>query len=101
MRRNIIIIGIIISAIAVFLLLLVTSSYNHYNSNHLFDNSNNMLISPLPLVFILLFVFSSPMVIIGLVMKGKNIEEKTEGRRCLNCGRVIPFDARTCPFCSK
>ena len=22
-------------------------------------------------------------------------------RRCPNCGRVIPFDARTCPYCSK
>ena len=22
-------------------------------------------------------------------------------RRCPACGRIIPFDARTCPYCSK
>jgi len=40
----------------------------------------------------------------------KCFDEKTKGektikreidRRCPNCGRVIPFDAITCPYCSK
>jgi len=101
LRRKIIITGIIISAIAVFLLLLVTSSYNHNNSEHFIDPSNNMITLPVYLVFILISVFSFPIVVIGLMMKGKHIEEKTECRICPNCGRIIPFDARTFPFCSK
>ena len=41
--------------------------------------------------------------IIWLVVRppigGKN--EKSLERRCPNCGRVIPDDARACPYCSK
>lgn len=29
------------------------------------------------------------------------VEDRRNDRRCLNCGRIIPFDARTCPYCSK
>jgi len=29
------------------------------------------------------------------------IEKKQEDRRCPNCGRVIPLDARICPYCTK
>ena len=28
-------------------------------------------------------------------------ESKPTDRRCPNCGRVIPMDARVCPYCSK
>jgi len=28
-------------------------------------------------------------------------EKKEPDRRCPNCGRIIPFVARTCPYCSK
>ncbi len=28
-------------------------------------------------------------------------EKKESDRRCPNCGRVIPVDAKTCPYCSK
>ena len=27
--------------------------------------------------------------------------ESSSGRRCPNCGRIIPEDAGTCPYCSK
>jgi hypothetical protein len=32
---------------------------------------------------------------------GKKEEAAKPERRCPNCGRVIPDDARTCPYCSK
>jgi len=45
--------------------------------------------------------------ILGLVILIKGMEgpghstSKHEERFCPNCGRVIPFDARKCPYCSK
>jgi predicted permease len=29
------------------------------------------------------------------------IEQSQSDRRCPNCGRAIPLDARICPYCSK
>ncbi|EMR75240.1 zinc-ribbon domain-containing protein [Thermoplasmatales archaeon SCGC AB-540-F20] len=29
------------------------------------------------------------------------VEDKRNDRRCPNCGRIIPFDAIICPYCSK
>ena len=29
------------------------------------------------------------------------IEQSQSDRRCPNCGRTIPLDARACPYCSK
>jgi hypothetical protein len=37
---------------------------------------------------------------IGGEKKAESPSSKAE-RRCPNCGRVIPDDARTCPYCSK
>ena len=28
-------------------------------------------------------------------------EKKEPDRRCPNCGRIIPFDAKICPYCGK
>ena len=28
-------------------------------------------------------------------------KKRNDDRRCPNCGRVIPLDARICPYCSK
>lgn len=43
--------------------------------------------------------------IIWFIIRPKTYKEKTRGkeaeRTCPNCGRVIPEDARTCPYCSK
>lgn len=32
-------------------------------------------------------------------MVGNKQEYKEPDRRCIKCGRVIPFDARICPYC--
>lgn len=41
-------------------------------------------------------------IIIWLVIRPPIGGEKTEpSRRCPNCGRPIPMDARVCPYCSK
>jgi len=29
------------------------------------------------------------------------MEQPSSDRRCPNCGRVIPIDARVCPYCGK
>jgi len=45
--------------------------------------------------------------ILGLVILIKGMDEpkhatsKHEERICPNCGRVIPLDAKICPYCSK
>ena len=43
--------------------------------------------------------------IIWLVVRppigGKKKAATSSDRRCPNCGRVIPDDARTCPYCAK
>ena len=44
-------------------------------------------------------------IIIWLIVRppigGKKNESSKSDRRCPNCGKVIPEDARTCPYCSK
>lgn len=47
---------------------------------------------------ILVFLFGLIGLIIYFVVRGN---KKEPGRICPNCGREIPFDARTCPYCSK
>lgn len=39
--------------------------------------------------------------IIWLVVRGDIGSGKAGGRRCPNCGREIPEDALTCPYCGK
>lgn len=39
--------------------------------------------------------------IIWLVVRGGTGAGKPSGRRCPNCGREIPEDALTCPYCGK
>ena len=31
----------------------------------------------------------------------QHMEQTSSNRRCPNCGRVIPMDARVCPYCGK
>jgi Na+/H+-dicarboxylate symporter len=44
-------------------------------------------------------------IIVWLVIRppigGESKQVSSTERRCPNCGRVIPDDARTCPYCSK
>lgn len=43
-------------------------------------------------------------IIIWLIVRppiGGEPKKVDSDRRCPNCGRVIPFDAKTCPYCSK
>ena len=55
--------------------------------------------------FIIGLVLSILGLIIWFIMRPKTYQDKTGGkeaeRTCPNCGRVIPEDARTCPYCSK
>ena len=43
------------------------------------------------------------LIIVGLVNSEKKADapSRLSDRYCPNCGRAIPFDARTCPYCSK
>ena len=79
MQRDIVIMGIVLSSIAVFMIFIgVMVEY---------------IISALGVILIFIGI---PMVIIGLVLKGN---EFSSTRRCPKCGREIPFDAKVCPYC--
>jgi len=78
MQRDIVIMGIILSSIAVFMIVIgVTVEY---------------IIGALG---VLLIFISIPMALIGLVLK----KEEPSSRKCPNCGRDIPFDAKVCSYC--
>ncbi len=43
-------------------------------------------------------------IIIWLIVRppiGGETKKVDNDRRCPNCGRIIPFDAKICPYCSK
>jgi len=43
-------------------------------------------------------------IIIWLIVRppiGGEPKKVDSDRRCPNCGRIIPFDAKNCPYCSK
>jgi hypothetical protein len=108
MRRNIVIIGIIISAIAFCMFIFGVSAHGaaKYNQNidptHASDYNTQIFIYNLlaDLGFILMFI-GIPTAIIGLVLKSKEQKQISSDRHCPNCGRVIPIDARICPYCKK
>jgi uncharacterized membrane protein len=83
MQRDIVIMGIILSSIAVFMIFIgVTVEY---------------IIGALG---VLLIFISIPLVLIGLVLKSNEQQKELPlTRKCLNCGRDIPFDAKVCPNC--
>lgn len=108
MRRNIVIIGIIISAIAVFMFIIGMAGYGNATKGKMWDFTDSgrydEAISTFGtmggLGFILLFV-GIPVAIIGAVMKSKEQKTNTSERYCTSCGRSIPFDAKICPYCGK
>jgi hypothetical protein len=54
------------------------------------------------LIIVLLFGILG--LIIWLIVRPSFVKESIKtitDRRCPNCGRIIPFDANTCPYCSK
>ena len=54
--------------------------------------------------FLIVFFLGIIGLIIWLVVRGEKTSESGgggSGRMCPNCGRPIPMDARTCPYCSK
>jgi len=52
--------------------------------------------------FSIVFLLGFIGLIIWLIIRSPIGGEKKEpDRRCPNWGRIIPFDARTCPYCSK
>ena len=53
---------------------------------------------------IILFILGVIILYMGRDKPKSAIDESRErihDRRCPNCGRVIPFDARVCPYCNK
>ena len=53
-------------------------------------------------ILILLIICCWPAAIIYFFMKyDEGQQERQQERRCPNCGRGIPFDARACPYCAK
>ena len=82
MQRDIVIMGIILSSIAVFMIFIgVTVEY---------------IIGALG---VFLIFISIPMVLIGLVLKNNEQQKELLTRKCPNCNRDIPFDAKVCPYC--
>jgi hypothetical protein len=52
----------------------------------------------IPLTILLMCIF------FWLIYKGLNFitkPNKKTDRRCTKCGRIIPIDAKNCPYCSK
>lgn len=62
-------------------------------------------------VMVIILGFGGPILlfILGLIvlLSGRETEpykppvQKKDDRRCPECGRVIPFDAKICPYCGK
>ena len=79
MRRNIVILGIIFSFIAIFAIFIgLTEEY---------------IIGALGVILIIMGI---PMVLIGLVLKSNELPPT---RKCPKCGREIPFDTKVCSYC--
>jgi hypothetical protein len=79
MRRNIVILGIILSSIAAFAIFMgLTGEY---------------IIGALGVILIFMGI---SMALIGLVLRSNELPLT---RRCPKCGREIPFDAKVCPYC--
>ena len=50
----------------------------------------------------ILFILGLAVMLMGRDKTETRIDSKKKSDRyCPNCGRGIPFDARTCPYCSK
>ena len=109
MRRNIVIIGIVISAIAAFMFIIGTASLRNTTYSQLFDFINygkydeqlNMYNAIGGIGLILLFI-GIPMTIIGSVLKNREkvpILHLVSNRLCPKCGREISFDVIVCPYC--
>ena len=112
MRRNIVIIGIIISAIAVFMILtgvggqieqqnimwdkLYETTQQYYNIQQQYFTYEAM--AGFGFIFLIIGI---PITLIGLVLKSKEQKKTVTDCYCPNCGRSIPFDAKICPYCKK
>ena len=79
MRRNIVILGIIVSSIAAF--------------STFIGLSGEYVIGALGVILI---VMGIPMTLIGIVLKN---DELSSTRRCPKCSHEISFDAKVCPYC--
>jgi len=104
------------SILVVLLLMVLLSGQAIAQSGQIIDEFGGLSSTSLILIIGLL-LFSSPVVIALYLNKGGKSNKKLavteheklnktrnrlrEDRRCPNCGRVIPIDARTCQYCSK
>jgi len=106
MRRNIVILGIIISTIAVVMILIgiggTIQAENALFANHLNSNTYQQQVNTYATVGgfgIIFLIIGIPLTLIGLVLKSKEQKQISSTRRCPKCGREIPFDAVVCPYC--
>ena len=108
MRRNVVIISIIISAIAVFMIIVGIGGYRNAANAKIWDFTDSgrydddiYLYSSIGGFGIILLFVGIPLTLIGLVMKSKEQKKVVQSnRRCPKCGREIPFDAVVCPYCT-
>ncbi|MCK5261165.1 MAG: hypothetical protein KAJ44_03215 [Thermoplasmatales archaeon] len=113
MKRKIVIAGVVIAFIGLFLYLAGTNMYERYKYDGLnfsltggvggvidYSSQRRTATTITGMGFLSLFI-GVPMAIIGSVMEDENTDKKRVDRRCPNCGREIPFDAKICPYCKR
>jgi hypothetical protein len=109
MRRNIVIIGVVISVIAISMFIfgglgLHGASDGIYTAEQAIEawEQNKEQLTVYVAIgfigFILLFV-GIPLAIVGAVMKSKKQKKIVLTLNCPKCGREIPFDAKVCTYC--
>ena len=119
-NKNTVIVGVVFLAIGIFLIIIGHFGYEYLLNEELKSlylisySSEKELLFNIRTGGIGLGILGCIISVFGLVESEKNgkpkeekmEKEKTESspnldRRCPNCGRVIPEDAKFCPYCSK
>ena len=83
-----------------------SSSYSQLFSNYTWIGSTAIISlvgnSVTYILFVLALFIPYKRIKSGEFVPIRHVSEGTESiRRCPNCGRAIPFDARVCPYCAK
>jgi len=108
MRRDVVGIGAILIIFGVFLYfagnnMLENAPYNILGGGGIsgyqrdIDTGQNLVG-----IGVMLTLIGSITAVVGYVAKSHdNVDSEKNKRNCSSCGRHIPFDARSCPYCKK